>query len=72
MKESDERFDKQMGRFGNRLGEIIEYMVMPNLITKFNDLGFVFTKAYPHATIEDKKNVTIQPDIRQNNKNMLL
>jgi hypothetical protein len=56
MKKSAERLDRQMGKLGNRFGEMVEYMVMPNLITKFNDLGFEFTKANPHATIEDTKN----------------
>jgi hypothetical protein len=31
-------------------------MIMPNLINKFQELGFVFTKAYPHAVIKDEKN----------------
>jgi molybdopterin converting factor small subunit len=56
MKETDRRLDKQMGKLGNRLGEIIEYMVMPNLITKFCELGFVFTEAYPHSVIKDVEN----------------
>ena len=33
-----------------------EYMVKPNLIVKFCDLGFVFVKAYMDASIKDKKN----------------
>ena len=48
--------DRKIGNLGNRFGEVIEYMVMPNLVIKFQELGFVFTKAYPHATIEDEKN----------------
>jgi hypothetical protein len=36
--------------------EMVEHMVMPNLVKKFRKMGFVFTKAYPHATIEDEKN----------------
>ena len=47
---------RKIGDLGNRFGEVIEYMVMPNLVKKFQELGFVFTKAYPHATIEDEKN----------------
>jgi len=31
-------------------------MVMPNLVEKFRELDFVFTRAYPHATIKDKEN----------------
>jgi hypothetical protein len=56
MKENAERLDKQLGRLGNRFGEMIEYMVVPNLIAKFHDLGFVFEKAYMDATIKDKTN----------------
>ena len=56
MKASAERLDRQLGKLGDRFGEMVEYMVMPNLVKKFRELGFVFTKAYPHATIEDEKN----------------
>ena len=58
-KETDRQMkktDRKIGDLGNRFGEVIEYMVMPNLVKKFQELGFVFTKAYPHATIEDEKN----------------
>jgi len=48
--------DKRISRLGSRLGEIIEYMVKPNLLKKFGELGFVFTKVYTEATIEDKIN----------------
>jgi hypothetical protein len=56
MKESADRLDKQLGKLGNRFGEMVEHLVMPNLVEKFRNLGFVFTKAYPHAEIKDKKN----------------
>jgi hypothetical protein len=56
MKESSERLNKQLGKLGNRFGEMVEYMVVPNLIAKFHDLGFVFEKAYLDAEIKDKKN----------------
>ena len=55
MKETDRR----MGHLGDRFGEMIECMVMPNLLDKFHELGFVFTKAYPHASIKDAKNKII-------------
>jgi hypothetical protein len=48
--------DKQIGKLGNRFGEMVEYMVMPNLVKKFREMGFGFTEAYPHAIIEDKEN----------------
>jgi hypothetical protein len=56
IKENAERLDRQLGKLGNRFGEMIEYMVMPNLITEFRKLGFVFTEAYPHAVIKDAEN----------------
>jgi hypothetical protein len=56
MKESSERLNKQLGKLGGRFGEMVEYMVKPNLIAKFRELGFVFEKAYQQATIEDKEN----------------
>jgi hypothetical protein len=33
---------------------MVEYMVMPNLVTKFEDLGFTFTKAN-RTEIKDRK-----------------
>jgi hypothetical protein len=45
-----------IGKLGGRFGEMVEYMVVPNLITKFHELGFVFEKAYQNATIKDKTN----------------
>ncbi|MDR1410817.1 MAG: hypothetical protein LBI91_01270 [Spirochaetaceae bacterium] len=54
MKETDKRLDKQLGKLGNRFGEMVEHMVMPNLVTKFDELGFTFTKAY-RTIITDKE-----------------
>ena len=44
-RERADRLDKQLGKLGNRFGEMIEYMVKPNLVGKFRKIGFVFTKA---------------------------
>jgi hypothetical protein len=48
--------DKRVGALTNRFGEVIEYMIVPNLISKFNELGYTFTKAYRDTEIKDKKN----------------
>jgi hypothetical protein len=50
------RIDEQIGKFSNSFGEMVEYMVKPNLVAKFSELGFVFEKAYSDATIKDKTN----------------
>jgi len=47
---------KLIGKLGNRFGGMIEDMVIPGLVAKFRELGFVFTEAYPHAEINDEKN----------------
>jgi hypothetical protein len=48
--------DDKISKLGDRFGEMIEYMVKPNLLDKFRELGFVFTKIYPEASIKDEKN----------------
>ena len=45
MKESNRQFNKRFGELTNRFGDMVEYMVLPNLLTKFEELGFTFTKA---------------------------
>jgi hypothetical protein len=40
---------KLIGKLGNRFGGMIEDMVIPGLVAKFRELGFVFNEAYPHA-----------------------
>jgi hypothetical protein len=68
MKESAQRLDRQLGKLGNRFGEMIEYMVVPNLITKFHELGFVFEKAYRDTVIKNQtNNIYAQIDITLEN-----
>jgi exonuclease VII large subunit len=37
--------DKRLGELTNRFGDMVEYMVLPNLVAKFEELGFTFTRA---------------------------
>lgn len=71
MKETDKQIketNKQLGRLGNRFGETIEYMVMPNLICKFRELGFVFDKAHHQTDIEDREHkIFVEIDITLEN-----
>jgi hypothetical protein len=46
---------KQLGKLGNRFGEMLEYTVVPNLVTKFKELGFEFEKTHRDTKIEDQK-----------------
>jgi hypothetical protein len=57
MKETDRQMketDKRIGALGNRFGEMVEYMVVPNLLAKFEELGFTFTKTN-RTKIKDKE-----------------
>jgi oligoendopeptidase F len=58
MEETDRKMkatDKWVGEMNNRFGEIVEYMVRPTLVARFQDLGFTFTRAN-HTEITDWKN----------------
>jgi uncharacterized coiled-coil DUF342 family protein len=62
MKETDRQMketDKRIGKLGNRFGEMIEYMVVPNLVTKFKNLGFTFEKTHQNTVIRDRENQVI-------------
>ena len=37
--------DKRIGELTNRFGDMVEHMVLPNLVTEFEKLGFTFTRA---------------------------
>lgn len=59
---------REIEKLGGRFGEMIEYMVVPNLLAKFKTLGFVFNKAYQQASIEDENgNVFAEIDITLEN-----
>jgi hypothetical protein len=56
-------FRQEMGRIGRRFGESVEYMVLPNLVKKFRERGFTFTKAAPRVDITDRDlNVFLEVD----------
>jgi hypothetical protein len=52
IRETDKKISKLCGRFG----EMVEYMLMPNLLVKFAELGFDFERAFHSVTIRDTKN----------------
>ena len=65
--------DKKIKILNKCLGEISRYILMPYLTEKFRELGFVFTKACPRSSIEDKKNnLFIYTDIILENSNKVM
>jgi predicted transcriptional regulator len=75
MKESAERLDKQMketdrqlGKLGIRMGEVVEYMVAPNLREKFRELGYDFPQATQNSDVSDRKNkIFLEIDVKLEN-----
>jgi Holliday junction resolvase len=41
--------DRQLGKLGIRLGEIVEQLVAPDIVAKFNKLGYVFGRSCPNV-----------------------
>jgi hypothetical protein len=55
---------KMMSDLGRKFGKIIEHMFIPNLIEKFNALGFVFEKSSPNVLIGSKEhNIYAEIDV---------
>jgi septal ring factor EnvC (AmiA/AmiB activator) len=54
--------DKRIGAITNRFGEILEYMVVPNLVKKFAELGFTFTKANRTEITDREHNIIMEID----------
>jgi len=47
---------KRLGDFTNSFGDVVEYMIAPNLQEKFHDLGYDFQEASTKHKVHDKKN----------------
>jgi predicted AAA+ superfamily ATPase len=45
IREMTARTDKQIGKLGNRFGEMVEHLIIPNIVEKFRSLGYTFTRA---------------------------
>jgi hypothetical protein len=61
---------KRFGDFTNRFGEVIEYMIAPNLLDKFQELGFDFQEASTnHKVRNNKNNIRLQIDVFLQNGN---
>jgi hypothetical protein len=59
MKETDrivKEIGKRLGDFTNSFGDVVEYMIAPNLQEKFRDLGYDFQEASTKHKVRDKKN----------------
>jgi hypothetical protein len=63
-----QRTDSELGKLSKRMGEVVEYMVAPNLREKFRELGYDFPQANPNADVSDRKNnIFLEIDVKLEN-----
>ena len=71
--EAQKENNRIIGKFSNRIGEMIECLVQPDLEDKFRELGYVFNKVYRDTTIKDEKNnIKAQVDLTLENGDKVL
>jgi hypothetical protein len=51
-----EETDRRIGKLGNRFGEVVEYMIAPNLCEKFREFNLIFPKANSGTRVSDHEN----------------
>ena len=63
-----EEYNKRFGDFTNRFGEVVEYMVAPNLCDKFRELGLDFPQSHSGTRVSDKENdIHFEIDVKLEN-----
>ncbi|MDR2864319.1 MAG: hypothetical protein LBV68_01750 [Spirochaetaceae bacterium] len=69
-----EQIDKRLGKLTNRIGEIIEHLVTPNVLEKFKKMGFSFNRTARNIYIQDKdgKTLTEIDTVFQNGEDVMI
>jgi hypothetical protein len=68
LRESQKETNKQFGEFTRRFGEVVEYMIAPNLCEKFTNFGLIFPKANSGTRISDYiNNIHFEVDVMLEN-----
>ncbi|MDR1211462.1 MAG: hypothetical protein LBK40_04440 [Spirochaetaceae bacterium] len=62
LREQMKETDRRVGAITNRFGEMVEYMIIPNLVAKFEELGFTFTRANRTEIKDRKHNLFLEVD----------
>ena len=76
-KETDRQMketDRKISKLGSRFGELIEHMIAPNIMNKFNELGFNFTKCALNVVVKEtgNKNALAEVDIMLENGDIVI
>ena len=73
LREIQKVINHNISKLGGRFGEMIEYMVVPNLEKKFREFGYVFNKTHQQTIIRDyTNNIITEADITLENSEKLI
>ena len=62
------RTDNELGKLSKRMGEVVEFMVAPNLCEKFREFGFNFSQSNQNTIVSDKANkISFEIDVKLEN-----
>jgi hypothetical protein len=74
--ETDRKFqetDRKISKLGNRVGELVEHLVSPNILEKFNQLGYDFGKISPNVRFKGRRDsLMAEVDILLENGDIVL
>jgi hypothetical protein len=62
MQETDRRMqetDRKISKLGSRVGDLVEELIVPNILEKFNKLGYVFGKVAPRVRYQDTRGMYV-------------
>jgi hypothetical protein len=63
-----QKTDSELGKLSKRMGEVVEFMVAPNLCEKFKELGFNFSQSNQNTIVSDKANkISFEIDVKLEN-----
>jgi len=59
-----QKTDSELGRLSKRMGDVVEFMVAPNLCEKFKEFGFNFSQSSQKIIVSDKdNNISFEIDV---------
>jgi hypothetical protein len=63
-----QKTDSELGKLSKRMGEVVEFMVAPNLCEKFKEFGFNFSQSNQNTIVSDKANkISFEIDVKLEN-----
>jgi predicted AAA+ superfamily ATPase len=65
---SVDRLSKNMGGLNNSFGEMVEHLVAPNIVSKFNELGYHFKKVSKRTEFFENGQVVTEVDLLLENE----